>query len=178
MQKYLKLTNQLIGHFKEIRFVQISGAKKTGADEIARLASSKEEVERPDLKIEVQKHPSIEEVHIFPIQNKESWMTPILSYIRNGELPLDPKEAERVKTRSSRFTIVSDELYKRGFSLPFLKCVEHDEFMYILAKIHEGVYGDHLGARSLAGKMVRVGYFWLTILKDTHEIIQKCDKCQ
>lgn len=110
MQKYLKLTNQLIGHFKEIRFVQISGAKKTGADEIARLASSKEEVERPDLKIEVQKHPSIEEVHIFPIQNKESWMTPILSYIRNGELPLDPKEAERVKTRSSRFTIMSDEL--------------------------------------------------------------------
>lgn len=102
----------MIGHFKEIRFAQISRAKKTGANEIPRLASSKEEVERLDLKIEVQKHPSNEEVHIFPIQNKESWMTPILSYIRNGELPLHPKKAKRVKTRSSRFTIISDELYK------------------------------------------------------------------
>lgn len=112
MQKYLKLTNQLICHFEEIRFVQIPRAENREVDEIARLALSKEEVERPDLKIEVQKHPSIEEVHIFPIQNKESWMAPILSYIRNGELPPDPKEAERVKTRLSKFTSVSDELYK------------------------------------------------------------------
>ena len=43
-------------------------------------------------------------------------MDPILTYIKTGNLPLDPTEARKVKIKSSRFTILNDELYKRGFS--------------------------------------------------------------
>jgi len=43
-------------------------------------------------------------------------MDPIITYIKSGNLPSDPMEARKVKVRSSRFTILNEELYKKGFS--------------------------------------------------------------
>ena len=43
-------------------------------------------------------------------------MDPIITYIKTSNLPSYPIEARKVKVRSSRFTILNDELYKRGFS--------------------------------------------------------------
>ena len=40
----------------------------------------------------------------------------IITYIKDGNLPANPLEARKVKVRSSRFSILNDELYKRGFS--------------------------------------------------------------
>ena len=33
--------------------------------------------------------------------------------------------------------------------MPYLKCIDEEEAKYILKKIHEGVYGDHAGPKSL-----------------------------
>ena len=82
-------------------------------------------------------------------------MDPILTYIRDRKLPLDPSEARKVKVRSSRFIVLNDKLYKRGFSLPYLKCLNSKDAMYVLREIHEGIYGNHSGRRSLVGKVVR-----------------------
>ena len=38
-------------------------------------------------------------------------MNPIITYIKNGNLPIDPTEARKVKARSSRFSVLNDELY-------------------------------------------------------------------
>ena len=61
--------------------------------------------------------------------------------------------------------------------MPYL-CVEEDEAKYILEEIHEGICGDHLGPRSLVSKIIRIGYFWLTMQRDAREFIEWCDKCQ
>ena len=53
----------------------------------------------PDSRMEVQKHPSIEEFHTFVIQNQNSWTTPILSFLRDGRLPMDVNEAKKVKNK-------------------------------------------------------------------------------
>ena len=59
-------------------------------------------------------------------------MTPILSFLQDGQLPQDTEEAKKVKKRVARFTILYDALYKRGFSTPYLKCVDEGETKYIL----------------------------------------------
>ena len=69
-------------------------------------------------------------------------------------------------------------LYKRGFSMPYLRCVNEEEAKYILEEIHEWIYGDHAGPRSLISKVIRTGYFWPTLQKDAKEFVKKCDKCQ
>ena len=94
-----------------------------------------------DLRMEVQKHPNIEEFHTLVIQNQNSWTTPILSFLRDGRLPTDVDKARKVRKWATRFTILNDALYKRGLSMPYLKCVEEDEARYILEEIHEEYAG-------------------------------------
>ena len=52
-------------------------------DEVAQQASSDVKEEPLEIKLEVQKFPSIEEFHTFTIQGNTSWMTPITSYLRD-----------------------------------------------------------------------------------------------
>ena len=88
------------------------------------------------LTMEVQKHPSIEEVPTFTIQSMNSWMTLIILFLQDGHLPQDADEARKIKKRAAIFTILNDTLYKRDFSMPYLKCVDEDEDKYILEEIH------------------------------------------
>ena len=48
----------------------------------------------------------------------------------------------------------------------------------MLREIHEGTYGNHLGARALVHKVVRTGYYWPTIQVDTKAYVKLCDQCQ
>ena len=105
-------------------------------------------------------------------------MTPIVSFLQDEHLPQDLEEAKKIKKRVARFMILNDTLYKRGFSMPYLKCVDEEEAKYILEEIHEGICGDHTGPRSLVNKVVQIGYFWPTIQVNAVELVKKCDKCQ
>ena len=69
----------------------------------------------------------------------------------------------KVKKQATRFTILNGILYKRGFSMPYLRCVEEDETKYILEEVHERICGDHTGPRSLVSKIIRIGYYWPTM---------------
>ena len=86
-------------------------------------------------------------------------MTPIISFLQDRYLPQDADEARKIKKWAARFTVLNDTLYKRGFFMPYLKCVDKDEAKYILEEIHEGICGDHVGPRSLVSKVIRTGYF-------------------
>ena len=105
-------------------------------------------------------------------------MDPIWDYLVDGILPSDPKEASKLRTRSARFTIHRGILYKRGFSTPILKCVGKEDANYVLKEVHEGICGNHIGARSLAAKTLRHGYYGPTMLKDATEMVKKCKICQ
>ena len=74
--------------------------------------------------------------------------------------------------------MLNDELYKRGFFQPYLRCIEEEEVKYVLEEVHGGIYGDHMGAKSLVQKIMRVDYFWLTMQKDAMDFVKRCDCCQ
>ena len=178
MQKYLKLTKHLIQEFEEVEFEQVPRSQNMAADEISKLVSSEDGRMDEDLAMEIQKHPNIEEVPTFIIQDGSSWMTPILSLLLDGHLPQDPGKAKKIKKRAARFTILNDVLYKRGFSMSYLKCINVDETKYILEEIHGGICENHAGPRSLVSKAMRTGYFWPTMQGDAFELVKKCEKCQ
>ena len=105
-------------------------------------------------------------------------MDPIWDYLIEGLLPNDPNEASKLRSRSARFTIHRGALYKRGFFTPILKCIAREDADYVLREVHEGVYGNHIGARALTGKVLRQGYYWPTMLKDVTKLVRKCKVCQ
>jgi hypothetical protein len=80
--------------------------------------------------------------------------------------------------KARRFTMVNGTIYKKGFTFPLLNCVSPEEENYILLEIHEGICGSHFGARVLAHKVVRAGFYWPNMSKDSMVIVQNCDKCQ
>ena len=109
---------------------------------------------------------------------EENWTTPLIAYLRSGILP-NGKDAERkLKVQASRFVLIRDVLYKRGFSRLYLRCLSHDEADYVIREVHEGICGNHSRARSLVHKLIRAGYYWPTILKNAQAYVKACDKCQ
>ena len=113
--------------------------------------------------MEEQNSPSIQGLQTLSVHAGLGCTSPILSFLREGRLPSDPEEAKKVQKRAARFTILNDELYKRGYSQPYLRCVEGEEAKYILEEVHEGICGDYMGAKSLVRKIMRTGYFWPTM---------------
>ena len=160
-----------------MEFAQIPRSQNVVADEITKLASFEEGPTSMDLKMEIQKCPNIKEVSTFAIQSVSSWMTLILSFLQDRSFPQNVEEARKVSKKAVRFTILNDNLYKRSFSTPYLKCIDKEESKYILEEIHEGIYGDHVGSRSLVGRVIRTGYFWPTLQTDVREFVKKYDKC-
>ena len=104
-------------------------------------------------------------------------MDPIWDNIIDGRLPDDPKEAAKIRTRLARFTNHKGSLYKRGFFTPILKCIARKDTEYVLREVHEGICGNHIEARALAGKVLRQEYYWPTILKDATELVKKYKIC-
>ena len=78
--------------------------------------------------------------------------------------------------------IINNSLYRRGFSTPWLKCLNKQEAEKVIQEIHEGICGAHAGAHAgaqvVAQKILRTGYFWPTLSSDTREFTKKCEACQ
>ena len=129
-------------------------------------------------KLEEQKSPNIEEFHTFQVHTHAGWTGPILSYLRDRRLPPNPNEAKKIQKRAARFTVLNDELYKRDFSQPYLRCIEEEEAKYVLEEVHGGICNDHMGAKSFVRKVIRAGYFWPTMQQDAADFVKKCDSCQ
>ena len=60
MNKYLKLTTQLIDEFDDVKFEQIPRENNAATDKVARLASTKDASVMTELLMEVQTSPSID----------------------------------------------------------------------------------------------------------------------
>ena len=84
MKKYLKKVLLLVKKFKEVNFVQIPREENVKADILAKEASTTESTDEFD---EVQYVPSIDLLEVQQIEDRENWMTPIVSYLKHGKLP-------------------------------------------------------------------------------------------
>ncbi|XP_072052252.1 uncharacterized protein [Arachis hypogaea] len=67
---------------------------------------------------------------------------------------------------------------RQGYSRPLLKCLDRSEAELAIAEVHEGIYGMHSVARSLAQKILRAGFYWPTIWEDSQQKVRTCDHCQ
>ena len=74
--------------------------------------------------------------------------------------------------------MLNDDLYKRGFAQPYLRCIEEEEAKYVLEEVHGGICGDHMRVKSLVRKIMRAGYFWPVIQQDAAVFIKKCNNFQ
>jgi len=112
------------------------------------------------------------------VEAGETWITPYQSYLADGVLPLEPKKARKIKKNSSKYILIDGKLFKHGFPHLVLVCVSDEKCMRIMAELHEGICGSHIGGRSLSSKAIRAGYYWPTMRGDCTGYAQRCKQCQ
>ncbi|KAL2226685.1 UNVERIFIED_CONTAM: hypothetical protein Sindi_2027200 [Sesamum indicum] len=85
-----------------------------------------------------------EKLEIQAVVEVDSWKDEIIQYLEKDALPEDLIKAKRERAD------------------------------YVMREIHERSCGNHSGAKSLAQKVMRQGYFWPTMVADTKELVKKC----
>ena len=176
MVLYLQKVRDLLKKFVLVQVKHVPRTENSRADSLVKLATALQEDLGRSTPVEYLAEPSIDpySMVVAPVGSVPSWMDPIWDYVNERTLPNDPKEAAKIRVRSSRFTNHKGSLYKRGFFTPFLKWIAGEDTEYVLREVHEGICGNHIGARTLAGKVLRQGYYWPTILKDATGLVKKC----
>ena len=162
MKRYLDQVRKMVDDL-EAKIIQIPRGENEQADHLAKAASVEHMITPGNILSFVQFSPLIDSDDIQEISSESNWTTPLVSYLKNGDLPDEKEVAIKLKVQAARFVLIKDVLYKRGFSRPYLRCLGTKEAIYIMREVHEGICRNHSRLRSLVHKLVRVGYYWPTI---------------
>uniref|UniRef100_A0A2N9H6C8 RNase H type-1 domain-containing protein n=1 Tax=Fagus sylvatica TaxID=28930 RepID=A0A2N9H6C8_FAGSY len=160
MSAYLLKVQTAMTDFETVRIEQIGRNLNNHADALATLASVLSADFKRFIPIETLTTPSIDQPanYINAITVGPCWMDPYVTYLKEGVLPEQKKEAEIIRRKAARFWLSKDlKLYRRSFSGPYLLCVHPDIIEDLLYEIHEGICGSHTGGRSLAHRALTQG---------------------
>nr|XP_029148794.1 uncharacterized protein LOC114925358 [Arachis hypogaea] len=175
LQKYLEKVKKVTSQFQEVIIRHVPREKNTRADLLSKLASTKPGSGNRSLIQGMVKEPTVA-LHL--TEASPSWLDPITNFLELGKLPEDEKAAKALRREAARYAIIQGQLFKKGLSQPLLKCLHPDQTDYVLREVHEGCCGHHIGGKALARKLIRAGYYWPTMMKDSKEFVTKCTKCQ
>ncbi|KAJ3687607.1 hypothetical protein LUZ61_016771 [Rhynchospora tenuis] len=169
--KYLRKVEQLISGFDSVLIEHVPKGQNETADALSKLAKSGLDKERPIIVLEISS-PSIElpEPTVFQLHHEEEWYSPIWLYLAEGILSQDKNLARKIKRWSLEFSIIEDELCKKGYHHPWLTCVGKAKAAELLSETHQGICGSHQGPRTLGKRIMRQGYYWPTLRKDAEDL--------
>nr|XP_025702980.1 uncharacterized protein LOC112803717 [Arachis hypogaea] len=174
--KYLDIVQQLLHNFSKIEIIHIPREQNHRADVLSKLATT--QAHTATLLQSILDKPSTETFNILNIVNKDSWQHPYIQYLRFGFIPEEIEDKSKFRRQATFFTLLNNTLYRRGYSRPLLKCLDRLEADLVLSEAHEGICGIHSGARSLAQRILRAGFYWPTIWEDSKHKVRSCDNCQ
>jgi hypothetical protein len=181
MSQYLEKVHQFYSHFDRVVLTKIPREENGLVDALSRIGLGTDPaVSIGGCRVLIKARPTVSSTEeVMQISEVEpEWATGVIRYLKMGELPSAKEEAREVIRHSAHYVLVGGTLYRRGYSLPLLKCLPNEDADYVLREIHHGVCGNHSGAKALANKVIRAGYYWLTMNKDAAELVRACDACQ
>ena len=103
-----------------------------------------------------------------------------ISLLRLGVYPeaAMAKDRRALRQLAARFVICGETLYRRSPDGMLLLCLDRASADRVMREVHTGVCGPHMGGHMLARKIMRTGYFWLTMETDCCQFVQRCPECQ
>ena len=137
MAAYLeKKKRNFIKSFPSFVIEMIPRAKTYHSDALTKLASTKDAELLDAVSVEFLAEPSINQrPMVMVLDQGPSWMDPIFSYLKLGELLEDKTETKLLRIKAAHCVIYDDKLYKRGYSMSLLRCVTPSKANYIMREI-------------------------------------------
>ncbi|XP_019159700.1 PREDICTED: uncharacterized protein LOC109156314 [Ipomoea nil] len=130
------------------------------ADILSKLAQeAPEHISKITRILMIPRH-SIHRLSVAPIQPaEETWISDLMEYLQHGHLPDDPQRARKEKLRAPRFQVQDDRLYRRSYGGPLQRCLNSFEADLVMNRLHSGICSSHQGGRSLARRIMVIGYY-------------------
>ncbi|VFQ66010.1 unnamed protein product, partial [Cuscuta campestris] len=179
------LARTLLKDLTEYVMEQIPRGENTDADLLSKLTQAAPEHVSKLARIETLEKASIEGFSVSMIEEDgqpnpdrvepdDIWMDDLVRYYMTGQFPEDEDRVRKVKLRAPRFQMLDGRLYKRAFGGPLLRCLTRAEAERVIAEVHEGVCAAHQMSRTLAQRIILLGYFWPTMNQDCEKYVQRC----
>lgn len=173
--QYYHKAAQLMAQFKSVELKYIPRGENTKADRLSKLTIGREQGHLTSLIRQVLFKPAIECLHVSCMVERDDWRREIMLLIKKQDegTTLRSDESKQI----ARYVVIGEELYRRGYMTPMLKCLSKEESEYVMKELHEGICGRHGGGRSLRARALRAGFYWITMEKDCQTFVQKCVAC-
>ena len=89
------------------------------------------------------------------------WMDSIIDFLAKDRVSDDEKEANRILQVAARYWLSANrKLYQRSFGGPYLLCLHPEKVSELLAELHDGVCGSHVGGHLLAHRVMTQEFWW------------------
>ena len=191
MLAYLSIVKELQAEFDNFNIQQVPRESNTQADALDGLGAIfrhinlsnipiihvlKPATERSDDTKDVL---SLDDTQLIPIFNRSmSWTQTIKDYLTNDVQPVNNNEAKIFRMKASMYVLINNVLFKKLATCLLQRCLEMEEAQQVLVDIHEGDCENHSRVRGLSFKVLRMGYYWPTLIQDALNYIKKYDACQ
>ncbi|VFQ77142.1 unnamed protein product [Cuscuta campestris] len=189
LARYTDLVRALLRELEEFRLTRIPRLENADTDMLSKLTQACPEHVSKLAKIEILDVPSTDRFEVAAIQPGQTlatgiigadddWRYELLEYLETGQKPDDEERAWKVVLRAPRFQVIDGHLYKRAIGGPLLRCLTNPEAERVIAEVHEGLCAAHQMSRTLAQRIILLGYYWPTIVGDCERYVQRCRTCQ
>ncbi|XP_049369418.1 uncharacterized protein LOC125834305 [Solanum verrucosum] len=179
---YLECVHRLCKRFIKAEFKHVPRIQHEFVDALAIFSSM---IQHPD-------HNYIDPIYIhiyeqltycFHIEEEpdgKPWYDDIRGYLKSGKYTEDATSVQKrtIRRLANQFFLSGEIIYRRTPDLRLLRCVEAGEASGLIEEIHVGTCGPHMNGFTLAKKILRSGYFWLTMETDCIRYVKKCYQCQ
>ena len=120
------------------------------------------------------------EDNLFLVTSTLDWYAGIVEFLTTQRLPAEwtKEDMRKVRVNSRHFAAIGNMLFRRRADTIRRRCVAEAEVPNIIASCHDSACGGHFSGQLTGQKILRAGYFWPTLFKDSHAYVRKCDVCQ
>ncbi|XP_070004782.1 uncharacterized protein [Nicotiana sylvestris] len=118
--------------------------------------------------------------HVEEEVDGKPWFHDVKEYLSKGEYPEHANHTHKctLLRLSNHFFHSGENLYRRTPDLGLLRCVDAKEASKLLEIVHAGTCGPYMNGFILDKKILRAGYFWMTMETDCIQYVHKCFQCQ
>ncbi|RDX65529.1 hypothetical protein CR513_55807, partial [Mucuna pruriens] len=113
--------------FEKFELINVPRDQNERADLLTKLASTQRRGQLRSVIHENLETPTIDREEVWNVEEKTTWMTPLIQFLQDGRVLENDQEARRVVKEVARYTLVGQQLYRRGFAFPLLKCQDGEE---------------------------------------------------
>ncbi|XP_075103412.1 uncharacterized protein LOC142177998 [Nicotiana tabacum] len=107
--------------------------------------------------------------HVDGLPDGKPWYHNIRKFFATREYPENATNGQKraFKRLANHFFLNREVLYRRTPDLGLLRCVDTAEATWLFEEIHASLCGPYMNGFTLAKKILRVGYFWMTMKSDS-----------